>query len=199
MAAVTNQPIVMFTLTFNPLNGAFSVRPVCKATDRPLIRELFCKEFYGDLPQPFFDDGLWEIYDSMETTSKDVYGAYLVYHRDRLLFLLEIHSPVQMDLTETFLSLQGTVGIYCFYASPVESLNLPALRTCIGSLLDQPGIDRILTTLGNPADAPRTTLLERTGFRLLHNSPDTASVYCCTTDSFPLLSGGVGSLAATGV
>jgi hypothetical protein len=197
MAAVTNQPIVMFTLTVNPLNGAFSVRPVCKATDRPLIRELFCKEFYGDLPQPFFDDGLWEIYDNMETTSKDVYGAYLVYHCDHLLFLLEIHSPVQMDLTETSLSLQGTVGIYCFYASPAESLNLPALRTCIGSLLDQPDINRILTSLGNPADTPRATLLERTGFRLLPNSPDTASVYCCTTESFPLVIGGAGSLAAT--
>ncbi len=189
----------MFTLTFQPLNGAFSVRPVCKATDRPAIRELFRKEFYGDLPQPFFDDGLWEIYDNMETTAKDVFGAYLVYYRDRLLFLLEIHSAVQMDLTETLLSQQRTIGIYCFYASPVGSLNLAALRTCIGSLLDQPGIDRILTTVAYPAEGPRATLLERAGFQLLPKSPDSPAVYCCTTASFPLLHTAVRSLAATGV
>lgn len=191
----------MFTLTCHPLNGAFSVRPVCKATDRLVIRELFCKEFYGDLPQPFFDDGLWEIYDSMETTAKDPFGAYLVYYRDHLLFLLEIHSLVQMDLTETFLSPQRTIGIYCFYASPAESLNLPALRTCIGSLLDQPGIDRILTTLGHPAEEPepRATLLKRAGFKQLPKSPGQVAVYTCTTDSFSLLKTTAGSLAATGV
>src|SRR5277367_71613 len=100
MAAVTNQSIAMFTLTVNPINGAFSVRPVCKSTDRPIIRELFCIEFYGDQPQPFFDDGLWEIYDSMQTTTKEVFGAYLVYYREHPLFLLEIHPPVQMDLVE---------------------------------------------------------------------------------------------------
>jgi hypothetical protein len=201
MAAVTNQSIAMFTLTCHPLNGAFSVRPVCKATDRPIIRELFCKEFYGDLPQPFFDDGLWEIYDSMQTTTKDLFGAYLVYYRDRLLFLLEIHSPVQMDLTATGLSLQRTIGIYCFYASPAESLNLPALRTCVGSLLDEPGIDRILTTLGHPGKEPepRATLLKRAGFQLLPKSPDEVAVYTCTTASFSLLSAGTRPLAATGV
>jgi hypothetical protein len=197
MAAVTNQPIAMFTLKVTPLNGAFSVRPVCKATDRPIVRELFCKEFYGDLPQPFVDDGLWEIYDNMEPTAKDIYGAYLVYHRDRLLFLLEIHSPIQMDLTETFLSEPGTIGIYCFYISPAESLNLPALRTCIGSLLDQPGIDRILTTLGQPAEKHRATLLERAGFRLLPKKPGDVAVYTCTTEYFPLLSEEAGSLATT--
>ncbi len=45
-----------------------------------------------------------------------------------------------------------------------ESLNLPALRTCIGSLLDQPGIDSIVTTLGQPAEQPRATLLEELVF-----------------------------------
>jgi hypothetical protein len=185
MAAVTNQPIAMFTLTFQPLNGAFSVRPVCKATDRPVIRALFCAAFYGDLPQPFLDEGLWEIYDNMETTADDVFGAYLVYYRDRLLFLLEIHSAVQIDLT-ALLSQQRTIGIYCFYASPAESLNLAALRTCIGSLLDQPGIDRILTTVACPAEEPRATLLERAGFQPLPKSPDSATVYCCTIKSFPL-------------
>ncbi len=179
----------MLTLTFNPLNGAFSVRPVCKATDRPLIRELFSAAFYGDLPQPFFDDGLWEIYDNMETTTKEVFGAYLVYFREHPLFLMEIHSPVQMDLTEPFLSQPGTIGIYCFYASPRESLNLPALRTCIGSLLDQPGIDRILTTITHPSDDPRAALLERAGFRPLPKSPGRVVVYTCTMDSFPLRKG----------
>ncbi len=176
----------MLTLTFNPLNGAFSVRPVCKATDRPLIRELFSAAFYGDLPQPFVDDGLWEIYDNMETTTKEVFGAYLVYYREHPLFLLEIHSPVQMDLTGIFLSQPGTIGIYCFYASPRESLNLPALRTCIGSLLDQPGIDRILTTIAHPSEDPQVTLLERAGFRRLPKSPGQVAVYTCTMESFPL-------------
>jgi hypothetical protein len=186
----------MFTLTVNPLNGAFSVRPVCKATDRLIIREIFSAAFYGDLPQPFFDDGLWEIYDSMEPTTRDVFGAYLVCHRERPLFLLEIHSPVQMDLTETYLSRPGTIGIYCFYTSPTGSLNLPALRTCIGSLLDQPGIDRILTTIANPHNDPRATLLERAGFQRLPKSPDSAAVYTCTIKSFPILTVSAGSVAA---
>jgi hypothetical protein len=191
MAAVTNQSIAMFTFTVNPLNGAFSVRPVCKATDRLIIRELFCQEFYGDLPQPFFDDGLWEIYDSMKPTSSDVFGAYLVCYRERPLFLLEIHSPIQMDLTEAVLSQPGTIGIYCFYISLMGSLNLAALRTCIGSLLDQPGIDRILTTIAHPdpvKDA-RTTLLERAGFQPLPESPGRVEVYICTMESFTLRRG----------
>jgi hypothetical protein len=173
----------MFTLQVPPLNGAFSVRPVCKATDRPVVRELFRKAFYGDTPQPFLDVGLWEIYDNMEATAKDVYGAYLVYYHDRILFLLEIHAPIQMDLTTTFLSGPGTIGIYCFYTSPIDSLNLPALRTCIGSLLYQPGIDRILTTLGHPAEYHGSTLLQRAGFQLLPKSPKNTSDYCCTSGS----------------
>ena len=135
----------------------------------------------------------------METTADDVFGAYLVYYRDRLLLLLEIHSAVQIDLAETLLSQQRTIGIYCFFASPAESLNLAALRTCIGSLLDQPGIDRILTTVAYPAEEPRVTLLERAGFQLLPKSPDSAAVYCCTTASFSLLKTPAGRLAATGV
>jgi hypothetical protein len=92
-----------------------------------------------------------------------------------------------MDLTETVLSQPGTIGIYCFYTSPTESLNLPALRTCIGSLLDQPGIDRILTTIAHPYKDPRATLLERAGFQALPKSPGSAAVYTCTRETFHLI------------
>ena len=175
----------MFTLTVNPLNGAFSVRPVCKTTDRLIIRELFCKEFYGDLPQPFFDDGLWEIYDSMETT--DAYGAYLVFYQERLLFLLEVHPPIQMDLSADLFSQSGTIGIYCFYASREEHMNLPALRACIDSLLHYPAIKRIITRVNfiTPGD-PRIDLLEKAGFRRLAQSPDRAAIFYCDQDCSPL-------------
>jgi hypothetical protein len=187
MAAVSNHPIVMLTLTAIPLNGAFSVRPVCKATDRTIIRELFRKEFYGDLPQTYPDEGLWEIYDSMEPSEDEVFGAYMVYYRDHLLFLMEIHPPVMMGLAPE-LSQPRTVGVYCFFNSLLDSMNPQALRACIGSLLDHPSVDRILTTLTYtiPAD-PRIHFLERSGFKRVLKSPDRAAVYSCTAKTFPIL------------
>ena len=164
------------------------MRPFCKATDRLIIRELFRKEFYGDdMLQSYPDEGLWEIYDSMEPNG-DAFGAYMIYYHDRLLFLLEVHPPVMMGLPPE-LSRPGTVGIFCFYNSLLESMNLAALRSCIGCLLDFPSVDRVLTTLAYsvPGD-PKISLLERSGFKRLSKSPDHASVYCCTAKSFPLLS-----------
>ena len=38
----------MFTLTKHPANGTLSVRPVNKAMDRSIIREIFRREFYGN-------------------------------------------------------------------------------------------------------------------------------------------------------
>ena len=107
----------MFTLTSNPLQRDFAVRPVCRQSDRTLIREIFRKEFYGSVLQSYPDEGLWEIYDSMEANEEEVFGAYLVFYLDRPLFLLEIHPPVQMDLRSDYLTEPGTVGIYCFYTS----------------------------------------------------------------------------------
>ena len=74
--ALSKPSILMFVLTTNPFKGALSLRPVCKSTDRNLVRELFRREFYDDLPQVYSDQGLWEIYDSMDTSG--VLGAYLV-------------------------------------------------------------------------------------------------------------------------
>ena len=178
----------MFTLTFNPLYRDFTVRPVCKHTDRTLIREIFRKEFYGSVLQSYPDEGLWEIYDSMETTEDELFGAYLVSYLDRPLFLLEIHPPVQMDLRSEYLAEPGTVGIYCFYTSPNEPMNLPGFRFCISSLLDYPGVDQILTTTNNmPHEDPRVDLLERSGFTRIPKNRDTPTVYRCTQLSFPLL------------
>lgn len=177
----------MLTLTAIPLNGAFSVRPVCKATDRTIIRELFRKEFYGDLPQTYPDEGLWEIYDSMEPSEDEVFGAYMVYYRDHLLFLMEIHPPVMMGLAPE-LSQPGTVGVYCFFNSLLDPMNPQALRACTGSLLDHPSVDRILTTLTYtiPVD-PRIQFLEKSGFKRVLKSPDRAAVYSCTAKTFPIL------------
>ena len=162
------------------------MRPICKDTDRALVRELFRHEFYGNRPQFYPDDGLWEIYDSMET--EDAFGAYLVFYHDRLLFLLEVHPPVQMDLAAEHLSQPGTIGIYCFYASHDEQLNLLALRACIGSLLGYRSIKRIVTRVNfvSPGDS-RVMLLEKTGFRRLAKSSDKAAVYYCNPDTFPVL------------
>lgn len=178
----------MFTLTFNPLNRDFSVRPVCKETDRTLVREIFRKEFYGSALQSYPDEGLWEIYDSMETNEEEVFGAYLVSYLDRPLFLLEIHPPVQMDLLSTWLGEPGTVGIYCFYTSANDPMNLPGFRTCISSLLDQPGIDQIITTSNHMrCEDPRVGILERSGFTRLAKNRSQPVVYRCTQLSFPLL------------
>src|SRR6202012_854070 len=108
----------MFTLSFNPSQRDFAVRPVCKDIDRTLIREIFRKEFYGSSLQTYPDEGLWEIYDSMELNEEDVFGAYVVSYKDHPLFLLEIHPAVQMDLSPQYLSEPHTVGIYYFLISP---------------------------------------------------------------------------------
>lgn len=178
----------MFTLAFNPSNRDLAVRPICKEKDRSLVREIFRKEFYGSALQSYPDEGLWEIYDSMEANQEDVFGAYLVSYLDRPLFLLEIHPPVQMDLPAAQLADPGTVGIYCFYTSIVDPMNLPGFHTCIGSLLDYPGIDYIVTTNNNLRyEDPRVGILQRSGFTRLSGNPNQPTVYRCTQLSFPLL------------
>lgn len=178
----------MFTLTSNPLHRDFVVRPVCKRTDRPLIREIFRREFYGTALQSYPDEGLWEIYDSMETTEEEVYGAYLVSFLDRPLFLLEIHPPIQMDLVSGHLAEPGTIGIYCFYTSADDPMNLPGFRICISSLLDHPGVDQILTTTNYiQQEDPRIDILEHSGFSRLPKNLDRSVIYRCTQLSFPLL------------
>ncbi|GGA91385.1 hypothetical protein GCM10011511_13410 [Puia dinghuensis] len=168
------------------MKGPFSVRPICKETDRTIVRELFRQEFYGPLQLLYPDEGLWEIYDSMETD--DAYGAYLVFYNDRLLLLLEVHPPVQMDLAADYMSKPGTIGIYCFYANRQDPMNLPAIRTCIDALLGYRSIKRIVTRVNfvGPQD-PRVALLEQAGFRRLAKSPDKSAIYYCTQDTFSLL------------
>src|ERR1700722_11174336 len=102
----------MFALTNNSDYAAFSVRPVNKATDRPVVREIFRKEFYGDDRLSYPYDGLLEIYDRMEIAGS--FGAYLVCHGEQVLFLLEIHPPIQMDLTADYFAAPGAIGIYFF-------------------------------------------------------------------------------------
>ena len=176
----------MLTITSSLMKGELSLRPICKETDRTIVRELFRQEFYGSRPQLYPDEGLWEIYDSMETN--DAFGAYLVFYQERLLFLLEVHPPVQMDLTANLFSQSGTIGIYCFYASREDHMNLPALRACIDSLLHYPTIKRIVTRINftSPGD-PRVGHLEKAGFRRLAQSPDRAAIYYCNPDTFPVL------------
>jgi hypothetical protein len=186
MDAVQTIPNIMLAITSSLTRGDLTLRPVCKDTDRAIVRELFRREFYGSHPQSFPDEGLWEIYDSMET--HDAFGAYLVFYHDRLLFLLEVHPPVQMDLSSDYMSRPGTIGIYCFYAFPDDHMNLPALRIVIDALLSQGSIRRIVTRINftTPAD-PRVSLLEKAGFRRLAKSPDKAAIYYCNSDTFPLL------------
>ena len=173
----------MFSLTKQENNGTLSVRPVNKDTDRSVVREIFRREFYGNTKTRYPDEGLWEIYDRMETSG--AFGAYLVSQYNHILFLLEVHPAVQMDLRGDYLSAPGTIGIYCFYHSCQETLNLPAVRTCIASLFNDPSIACILTTLNHiGAGDPRTTLLEKSGFRRLSENTDRNSVYSCTRDSF---------------
>lgn len=178
----------MFTLSFNSLHRDFSVRPVCKDTDRPIIREIFRKEFYGSALQSYPDEGLWEIYDSMDPNEEEVFGAYLVSYLDRPLFLLEIHPPVQMDLVSTSIGEPGTVGIYCFYTSANDPMNLPGFRTCISSLLDHSGIDQIITTTNHMRyEETGIGILEHSGFTRLTGNRNQPVVYRCTQLSFPLL------------
>jgi hypothetical protein len=176
----------MLSITSSFTRGDLTLRPVCKDTDRGIVRELFRHEFYGSHPQLYPDDGLWEIYDSMET--HEAFGAYLVFYHDRLLFLLEVHPPVQMDLSADYLSKPGTIGIYCFYTTPNDPVNLPALRTVVGALLGFRSIQRIVTRVNFVSSAdPRVLLLEKAGFRRLTKSPDKAAIYYCNPDTFPLI------------
>lgn len=173
----------MFALTKHPENGTLSVRPVNKATDRSLIREIFRREFYGNTKVQYPDEGLWEIYDRMDTTG--AYGAYLVSEHNHTLFLLEVHPAVQMDLRVEFLSQPGAIGIYCFYHSFQQDINLPAFRACIASLFTYPSIGSILTTLNHVAAGDiRTRLMEKAGFTRISENTDRSAVYCCTRDSF---------------
>lgn len=175
----------MLTITSSLKKSDLSLRPVCKDTDRAIVRELFCHEFYGSSPQLYSDDGLWEIYDSMETY--DAFGAYLVFHHDRVLFLLEVHPPVQMDLAPEYCSRTGTIGIYCFFASSSDHMNLIALRAIIAALLDHRSIRRIVTRINFVTSGdPYVALLEKAGFRRLAKSPNTAAIYYCNSDTFPL-------------
>ena len=151
--------------------------------DRSIIREIFRKEFYGNTKTQYPDEGLWEIYDRMDTNG--AYGAYLVSQYNHILFLLEVHPAVQMDLRPEFLSKPGTIGIYCFYHSFQETVNLPAFRACIASLFNDPSIRNILTTMNHlPAGDPRSLLLQRSGFSRLSENTDRTAVYSCTRESF---------------
>jgi hypothetical protein len=173
----------MFALTTNHAYAAFSVRPVNKATDRPVIREIFRREFYGDSRLSYPDDGLWEIYDRMEIAG--YFGAYLVCRGEQVLFLLEIHPPIQMDLTPDYFTGPGAVGIYCFTWSRDETIYYPAFRACISSLFAEPAITRILTSLGQASGYdPKARLLEKTGFTRQSATSGRSTVYCCTRESF---------------
>jgi hypothetical protein len=173
----------MFTLTKHSANGTLSVRPVNKATDRSVIREIFRREFYGNNKVQYPDEGLWEIYDRIETNG--VFGAYLVSQCNHILFLLEVYPAVQMDLRPEYMSQEGTIGIYCFCHSFQEILTVPAFRACIDSLFNDPSIRRILTTINYvPASDPRIMLLERSGFSRLSDYTDRQAVFSCTRDNF---------------
>ena len=173
----------MFTLTSNLAYKTLSVRPVDKTSDRSVVRHIFRQEFYGDNPRQYPDDGLWEIYERIDT--RDIFGAYLVEEGDTVLFLLEIHPPVQMDLTGEFLLQKGDIGIYCFLQSPGSAANLPALRACLDSLLIGLHIGRVITAFGHATpDDPKAILLEKAGFERLPVSTERLSVYQCTRESF---------------
>jgi hypothetical protein len=90
-----------------------------------------------------------------------------------------------MDLAADFLSQPGTIGIYCFYASPEDHMNVTGLRTVVAALLGYRSICRIITRINfvTPAD-PRAHLLEKAGFRRLTKTPDKAAIYYCNPDTF---------------
>ena len=102
----------------------FVVRPVNKTTDRLIVREIFRREFYGDNSPVYPDDSLWEIYDRMETngtSSAPIWSAAA----NRSFSSLEIHPPIQMDLTAEHFADPNAIGIYCFFYSLDED-HLPA-------------------------------------------------------------------------
>ncbi len=173
----------MLVLTATPNYGTFSLRPVDKTTDRPVIREIFRREFFGDDRPAYPDDQLWQIYDGFDTSG--IFGAYLVSMHQHPLFLLEVHPPIQIDLPSEYMPDPGSIGIYCFFHCRQDFINLPALRTCISSLFNTPSVCRILTTLGcaDPAD-PKVQLLEKAGFQPLPQLGEGPAVFCCTRETF---------------
>lgn len=182
----------MFALSTDTAYTGFTVRPVNKVTDRPVIREIFRREFYGNHYPAYPDEGLWEIYDRMETTGP--FGAYLVSRNDQVLFLLEIHPPIQMDLNAGWLSDPDAVGIYCFLYGREDAACLNAFRACISSLLES-GVSCILTTRSRIASPdPKTRLLERSGFQRLPGQSGHLAVYGCTRDNFDAV-----NLLSTGI
>ena len=173
----------MLALSPTPAHKDLSVRRVNKASDRLVIREVFRKEFFGDHTRQFPDEGLWEIYDKMET--EGIFGAYLVYNKEELLFLLEIYPPVQMDLAGEWQLQRGDIGIYCFFPSFHPAAIETALKACLDALLNTPGIRRIITGVGHAeAGEPRVILLKRAGFEPLPDSTERLSIYQCTRKSF---------------
>jgi hypothetical protein len=167
----------MFALNEQHSSQALSVRPVNKRSDHSIVHEIFRQEFGvdGDIP----DTGLWKVYDKLDTNG--IFGAYLVLDGEQVLFLIEIYRPTHMDLSAVFTFGPADVGIYCFYLSPPGTVLQPALNACIDSLLDAPGIERIVTAVGyaTPGEA-KLTLLENAGFRALPESNDRLSIYECT-------------------
>jgi hypothetical protein len=172
----------MLVLSPKPDYKAFSVRPVNKGSDSETIRQVFHKELYGDDPRRFPDESLLNIYDKMDT--RDIWGAYLAFYNDHFLFLLEVHPPLQMDLPEEYPLEGNDVGIYCFSTSFDEPEKEPALSACLDTLLDHPGINRVVTSIGytGPED-PKAAFLKKAGFTELTGSTDKLSVYECTRES----------------
>jgi hypothetical protein len=186
----------MFTLTIKPACKLFSVRAVNKASDRSVVRNIFRREFYGDSSKQYPDDGLWEIYSQIDT--RGVFGAYLVCNGDTVLFLLEIHPPVQMDLAGEYLLQKDEIGIYCFFQSAGEPANLPALRACIESLLGVTSISQIITAIGHTTpNEPKAILLKKAGFELRRGSTEQLSIYQCNRQSLLRQISAAGSSLAT--
>lgn len=172
----------MLVLPSNPVNNGLSIRLVSKESDRPVIHQIFLQEFYGNNPKSYSDNGLWEIYDRMET--RGAYGAYLVYQDEQVRFLLEIHPPEMVYLAEYSLQ-EHDISIYCFFLSVDETVDLPAVRACLDVLLHYPDVDRIITSFGSTGpDEPRAVLLQKAGFELRPESTERLSIYECTRETF---------------
>jgi hypothetical protein len=173
----------MLVLTSNPAYQAFSIRPVNKGSDGTIIRRIFRTELYGDDSKAIPDESLLNIYDKME--NQDIWGAYLVLRGDHVLFLLEVHPPLQMDLTEEYPLRDNDIGIYCFFDSFREPDNDLALRACLETLLNRPDMTAVITSIGHGRpDEPKAILLRKAGFVQRPESTDTLSIYECTREAF---------------
>jgi hypothetical protein len=177
----------MLSFAVHTLLSGISIRPVKKSTDRLIIREIFRQEFYGMPNVSFPDDGLWEIYDHMETDG--LFGAYLVFHLDELLFLLEVHPVAQMDLRLSDKIGTDDVGVYFFCHSQEIKLLLPALRACLISIFEGGAMKNIFTsvTRADPQDL-RVRLIEQSGFVLASDDKTTrGKVFSCNRKSLESL------------